>query len=93
MDLTREEFIEHFRLLRDDVKGVHTRLDVLNGRTRAVETEVAVLKDRADQHAELAQQTAVVAAASKASAMKWGAGIGAAMAALIAGLTQALGGK
>ena len=29
------------------IKGIHDRLDVLNGRTRATELEVAVIKDRA----------------------------------------------
>lgn len=28
------------------IKGVHDRLDVLNGRTRAVENKVTVLEDR-----------------------------------------------
>ena len=44
--IDRYEFESWMKLLRDDVQGVHTRLDVLNGRTRTVETEIAVLKDR-----------------------------------------------
>jgi hypothetical protein len=46
--------------LRDGFAGIHERLDALNGRTRAVETEVAVLKDR-DTRDPTARWTAVFA--------------------------------
>lgn len=45
-DLSREEFARWMEVLRDDVKGVHERLDMLNGRTRKAETDIAILKDR-----------------------------------------------
>jgi hypothetical protein len=48
-DLTRDEFIANIGYIRDDVKGVHDRLDTLNGRTRTLENAVAVLKDRTNQ--------------------------------------------
>lgn len=49
-ELSRDEFLEHMGLLREDVKAVHSRLDVLNGRTRAVEIDVAVLQDRGEEY-------------------------------------------
>lgn len=63
-DLSRDDLRE----LKDDIldritggfQGVHERLDGLNGRTRAVETKVAVLEDRG-----VRDPTA-----------RWGAGVG-----------------
>jgi hypothetical protein len=50
-DLSREEFLSHIGLLHDGIKGVHERLDTLNGRTRHVEQLVAVHEDRLEsQH-------------------------------------------
>jgi hypothetical protein len=46
MALEREEFKSWMELLRNDIAGVHERLDELNGRTRVVENKVAVLEDR-----------------------------------------------
>lgn len=42
--LSRDEFLEHIGLVREDVQGVHVRLDALNGRTRSAENTIAVLK-------------------------------------------------
>lgn len=83
-DNTEEIIIVHLEYLRGGIDGINERLDALNGRTRKVEQDVAVLHDRADQ--------AVVSAnANKAVALKYGAGMGALLAALIAGLAQAFG--
>jgi hypothetical protein len=53
MALERDEFEAWMGLLRGDIKGVHERLDGLNGRTRTVESKVAVLESQVD----LASQT------------------------------------
>ena len=37
---------ERHTALMDALKGIHTRLDTLNGRTRTSEREIAVLADR-----------------------------------------------
>ncbi len=37
---------ERHAALMDALKGIHTRLDTLNGRTRTSEREIAVLADR-----------------------------------------------
>jgi hypothetical protein len=42
-DLSRDEFENWMEVLRDDIKGVHERLDALNGRTRTNERDIAVL--------------------------------------------------
>jgi hypothetical protein len=46
-ELSRDEFENWMRVLREDIQGVHERLDGLNGRTRRVENKVSVLEDRA----------------------------------------------
>ena len=66
MDLTREEFIVHVGLLREDIHGVHDRLDMLNDRTRTAEQDIAVLKDRATSVRQEAQQ------AARKSSTRWG---------------------
>ena len=78
------EIFTHLEYIRDGIDGINERLDALNGRTRKVEQDVAVLHDRAEQGTE-------ATAAAKASAIKWGAGIGAALSALFAGLSQLSG--
>jgi len=45
-DLTRDEFLAHMGYLREDIAGVHTRLDALNGQTRKHGEAIAVLQDR-----------------------------------------------
>lgn len=45
-ELTRQEFIDHIRLVRDDIKEVNDRLDLLNGRTRTTEQKIAVLESQ-----------------------------------------------
>lgn len=70
-DISRDEFGAWMELIRSDIKGVHTRLDTLNGRTRAVETELAVMKASGSDGGP-----------SKDSAARWGAGIGAGLLAL-----------
>lgn len=44
--LERDEFRQWLELLRADIKGVHDRLDAINGRTRTAEQSIAVLQDR-----------------------------------------------
>ena len=41
-----KEWDRLYDLLKDGFDGVHNRLDQLNGRTRTVESKVAVLEDR-----------------------------------------------
>lgn len=69
MELSREEFLTHVEIIRADIKGVSDRLDTLNGRTRSVEKDVAVLFDRS----EGVKMDAT--AAGRKSAGKWGAAI------------------
>lgn len=45
-ELERDEFETWMGVLREDIKGVHVRLDLLNGRTRVTESKIAVLEDR-----------------------------------------------
>ena len=45
-DLSREEFESWMYRLRDDIKGVQDRLDLINGRMRQAESDIAVLQDR-----------------------------------------------
>lgn len=67
-ELGREEFLLHMELVRADIKGVHDRLDALNGRTREVERDVEVLKDRSDDAKTEARQ------AGTSAGRMWGAG-------------------
>ena len=45
-ELSRQEFHDAINLIRQDIRGIHARLDLLNGRTREAEQQVAVLTDR-----------------------------------------------
>lgn len=65
--LERNEFISAVELIRSDIKGVSDRLDAINGRTRDVEQNVAVLFDRSDGVREEAK------VAGRRTASKWGA--------------------
>lgn len=47
--IERNEFEGWMELLRGDIKGVHDRLDGLNGRTRVSEQKIAVLEDRSQK--------------------------------------------
>ena len=51
--------------LMDAIKGIHTRLDTLNGRTRESEQQIAVLADRSGRSNAIAISalSAVVVAA------------------------------
>lgn len=73
-----EAVLVELRYLRAGVDGINARLDVLNGRVRLAEKDIAVLSDRATQHTH----------AARGSGAKWGAAVGAGVAALIAGLAQ-----
>ena len=44
--IERDEFVAWMDVLRGDIKGVHDRLDDLNGRTRITEQTIAVHADR-----------------------------------------------
>lgn len=65
------EFSRWMNLIQDGIKGVHDRLDTLNGRTREVESDVAVLKAQS--------------ATAKDPAARWTA-VGSAIGAAIAGV-------
>lgn len=77
--LTREEFLTHVEYIRKDIAGVQERMDVLNGRTRENEQDIAVLKDRAND--------------GKRAGQVWGAGVGTAVAAILSALWSWFGGK
>lgn len=63
MPISADEFERWMRLLQKDIQGVNDRLDTLNGRTRDVETKVAVLEDRAKRGAVIATGAATAVAA------------------------------
>ena len=64
MNISPDEFQRWMQVLRDDIQGVNTRLDVLTGRTRDAEQKIAVLESQG--------KTDPIA--------RWGAAIGAAAA-------------
>lgn len=68
-EIQREEFTAWMELIRGDIHGVHERLDALNGRTRANEQDIAVLKERSP--------------ATKGEAARWGGGLGVGVVAVI----------
>ena len=74
----REEFEMWITSLREDIregfKVTHQKQDYTNGRVRAAEQEIAILKDRAEQASQLVSATAKTAAAKSAVS---GAGAGA----------------
>jgi hypothetical protein len=73
MALERED-IEFFAdLIRDDIRGVQQRLDVLNGKTNINSIDIAVLKDRQD----------TTSRTTRNSSMGWGSGAGAAVGAAL----------
>lgn len=45
-DMDDQVLDERHAAVMDALKGIHTRLDTLNGRTRTSEREIAVLADR-----------------------------------------------
>ena len=64
-DINRDEFENWMQVLREDIHGVHERLDKLNGRTRTMENAVAVLQDRgADGRKQGAISGGIVAGAA-----------------------------
>ena len=44
--IDRTEFRDAVHLIREDIRAVQTRLDVLNGRTRTNEIEIVRLQER-----------------------------------------------
>ena len=64
--LSRDDFLLYVDILREDIKGVGDRLDILNGRTRFTEQQIAVLNDRADR------VRAEAMTAGKRTATRWG---------------------
>ena len=44
--IDRTEFRDAVHLIREDIRAVQTRLDVLNGRTRTNELEIVRLQER-----------------------------------------------
>jgi hypothetical protein len=76
-DISREEIDRLYTTMDQGFRGVHTRLDLSNGRLGKAETDIAVLKDRAERTAT--------------SGAVWGSGVGAAVAGLLEGLHWWLG--
>lgn len=58
--VTRDEFRDGIALVRDDIRGVHDRLDQLNGRTRASEQAIAVLQDRVKQETRASRRDGAI---------------------------------
>ena len=73
-----EAIFVHLTYIRGTVDGINTRLDALNGRTRATEQAVAVLEDRADE--------------GRSAGRKWGLTAGAIGTAIAAALAYLFGG-
>lgn len=67
------DVLVHIRYIRESVDGINVRLDTLNGRTRKVETDMAVMHDRMDR--------------SRVDSTKWGGVAGAIIAGGIAAWT------
>jgi hypothetical protein len=76
-EVSQAEFQRWMERLHSEVQGVNARLDVLNGRTRQNETDIAVLKDRS----------------AGGSAAAWGGGIGAVVVAVAESLRWYFGSK
>jgi type II secretory pathway component GspD/PulD (secretin) len=72
-----EQILVHLEYLRAGQDETNAHLKELNGRVSRVEIRAAVLEAKSDD--------------AKASGAKWGAGVGAAIAAIIAGLSQLFG--
>jgi hypothetical protein len=66
-ELSRAEFLAHIGYLREDVAGITTRLDRLNGKTDTHSQKIAVLEDRADEARDVAR------AEAKKAGGRWGA--------------------
>jgi hypothetical protein len=47
-ELNNDVFEQWMGVLQRDIQGIHARLDVLNGRTRSNETDIAILKERSE---------------------------------------------
>lgn len=75
---TTEVVLVHLEYIRAKQDEIVSRLDVQNGRLGKMENRATALETRADE--------------SRISGAKWGAGLGALIAAMIAGLAQAFGG-
>jgi tetrahydromethanopterin S-methyltransferase subunit G len=50
MPIDQQDFDRWMQVLRDDIQGVHDRLDTINGRVRTTEQDVAVLHERTGGH-------------------------------------------
>lgn len=73
-----DSILTHLEYIRAAVDAVNARLDIINGRVRTTEIDIAVLRDRASE--------------ARNSGAKWGAGVGAGVAGAVAGLWQFFGG-
>lgn len=74
---TTGEVLIHLTYIREKQDEIVAHLTALNGRVGKTEHRLTVVETRADE--------------AKNSAAKWGAGVGAGMSAIIAGLAQAFG--
>lgn len=76
----QDSVLVHLEYLREGVDEIRLHLKELNGRTRANETDIAILKDRADE--------------SRTSGRRWGltaGGVGSAIGATLAYLFRGSG--
>lgn len=78
MALEREDLQFFTELIREDIKGVHVRLDALNGKTNRNTTDIAVLQSQQEQNNKSMRNQSV----------GWGTGAGAFVGGLIIAVYQ-----
>lgn len=79
-DISRDEIDRLYTTMDQGFRGVHTRLDMSNGRLGKAETEIAVLKDRSEKTSKQATDQAQFAGAI------WGSVVGAVVAGVFEGI-------
>lgn len=75
--MTDDERFDYLQqMLRTGFDGVYARLDVLNGRTRENEKDIAVLQDRSDRAERQAERAEQMAASVQSRAGAFGGIVG-----------------
>ena len=74
-EISREEFQRLYDTIDDGFRGVHVRLDRMNGRIGTAETDIAVLQEKS----------------SAARSAAWGGGIGGVMIGLVESVKWLMG--